>query len=140
MSTIQSIARSLMIIHHRLAGRYGPLTRPQLRILSSLKKSKRTVSELAEYLQISSSGVTQALDKLQIANYIVRQADPNDQRVVQISDTEMGRLALQEAERHYEYRVTELLQTLSEEQQQTLSELLAELVYSKPMRNKKNEG
>ncbi|PWI57796.1 MarR family winged helix-turn-helix transcriptional regulator [Sulfoacidibacillus thermotolerans] len=124
MDSVHAIARALFIIHHRLAGRYGPLTRPQLRILSLLAQSSKTVSELADQLQISSPGVTQALDKLQLQNYIRREPVLEDQRAVRIFCTPAGAEALHEALRHYEQRVATLLTNLSNTHLETLSGIL----------------
>lgn len=66
----------------------------QMMILKSLQKSEKTVSEIADVLQISSSGVTALCDKLVYNGYIDRERSLDDRRQVFLRINSKGEDAL----------------------------------------------
>ncbi len=124
----ERIAAALMALQQRLGGQYGALSRPQFRLLLALRAAHRTISELADTARISSPGVTQMVDKLQTAGYVIRQSHPDDQRVVLVQMTASGVAALDLATNEYHSRVEEVLSALTDTEKQSLRILLDKLV------------
>lgn len=118
------IVEVLITLQDALGGQYGDLSRPQLRLMMKLGHTDPTVSELAERLNISSSGVTQMLDKLASRRFITRYSPDKDQRVVRVSITDRGRDVLGLAIEQFEQRVLEMTKTFSDADKRTLTELL----------------
>lgn len=119
-----TIVDVLIRLQDALGGQYGELSRPQLRLMMKLGKTDPTVSELAERLNISSPGVTQMLDKLASRGFLTRYSPDKDQRVVRVSISDRGRDVLQVAVRQFEERVTSMMQTLSDSEQEVITGLL----------------
>lgn len=119
-----TIVDVLIRLQDALGGQYGELSRPQLRLMMKLGKTDPTVSELAERLNISSPGVTQMLDKLASRGFLTRYSPDKDQRVVRVSISERGQDVLQVAVRQFEERVTGMMQTLSDSEQEVITGLL----------------
>ncbi len=115
---------SLMALYDALGGRFADLSRPQLRLMAKVASNQPTVSELADQLNISSPGVTQMIDKLQVKGYVERQSLEKDQRVVRVRATVDGLRALAEAEHVFENRVEALLSPLTPEEKTQLLALL----------------
>ena len=124
----ERIAAALMSLQQRLGGQYGALSRPQFRLLLALRDAHRTISELADNVRISSPGVTQMVDKLQAAGYVIRQSHSDDQRVVLVVMTASGAAALDLATNEYHSRVKEVLSALTDTETQSLRMLLDRLV------------
>ncbi|MHB1627934.1 MAG: MarR family winged helix-turn-helix transcriptional regulator [Bacilli bacterium] len=124
----ERIAAALMSLQQRLGGQYGALSRPQFRLLLALRDAHRTISELADNVRISSPGVTQMVDKLQAAGYVIRQSHSDDQRVVLVVMTASGAAALDLATNEYHSRVKEVLSALTDTETQLLRMLLDRLV------------
>ncbi len=118
------IVEVLITLQDALGGQYGDLSRPQLRLMMKLGHTDPTVSELAERLNISSSGVTQMLDKLASRRFITRYSPDKDQRVVRVSITDRGGDVLGLAIEQFEQRVLEMTKTFSDADKRTLTELL----------------
>src|SRR6185437_9198021 len=83
-----TIARALDVWISRLGREFGPLSRPQRRMLRTLDELSRLgtpvrASDLADYLGLTSAGATRMLNKLEGAGYLSRFRDPGaDQREV----------------------------------------------------------
>ena len=123
----QRIANALMSLQQRLGGQYGALSRPQFRLLLALRDAHRTISELADTVRISSPGVTQMVDKLQAAGYVVRQSHSDDQRVVLVAMMASGAAALDLAIHEYHSRIGQILSALTDTETQSLRMLLDKL-------------
>lgn len=68
------------------------LTTTQLYLLSLLlDRDARSVGELAEEMQVSPATMTGLTDRLVRQQYIARQTDPDDRRIVRIVLTQQGR-------------------------------------------------
>lgn len=121
-----TIARALDDWYTLLGRQFGPLSRPQRRMLRllSLEKAVR-VGDLAEALGLTTAGATRMLDKLTGLGYALRSRDPSsDQRQVYVRLTETGQQALDAADAIFLKRVQETLSALSEAERATLAGLL----------------
>ena len=97
-SRIDTIAENLLSIHPLL---YKSLSKP-LRTKTSitpggmfvLGRLKRhgvlSMSEIGKYLSMPKPHITVIVDKLIEEEYVIRQNDPNDRRIINISLTEKG--------------------------------------------------
>lgn len=117
----------LIRLYDALGGRFGDLSRPQMRLMMKLTGAAPTISELAESLNISSPGVTQMIDKLQAKGYVERQSHERDQRLVRVQVTGIGRQALAVAREAFEHRVEEVIQPLDSLEKEQFLSLLAKL-------------
>jgi DNA-binding MarR family transcriptional regulator len=121
-----AIARALDDWYTLLGRQFGPLSRPQRRMLRllSLEKAVR-VGDLAEALGLTTAGATRMLDKLTGMGYALRTRDPSsDQRQVYVRLTETGQQALDAADAIFLKRVQETLNALNETERATLAGLL----------------
>lgn len=117
----------LIDLYDALGGWHADLSRPQLRLMMKLTGKAPTISELAERLNISSPGVTQMIDKLQLKGYVERHSQEKDQRLVRVRITELGRSALSAAENAFAQRVQSVLAPLNEVERDQLAQLLEKL-------------
>lgn len=139
---MQMVAKSpivdvLITLQDALGGQYGDLSRPQLRLMMKLGGTDPTVSELAQRLNISSSGVTQMLDKLASRGYITRYSPEKDQRVVRVAISDRGREVLSIAVEQFEQRVLGMTQTFSGPDIEALTELLQRMTQEFTRRKKR---
>lgn len=124
-----AIARALDDWYTLLGRQFGPLSRPQRRMLRllSLEKAVR-VGDLAEALGLTTAGATRMLDKLTGLGYALRTRDPSsDQRQVYVRLTESGQQALDAADAIFLKRVQETLSALSETERAALAGLLRKM-------------
>ncbi|MDP8959322.1 MAG: MarR family transcriptional regulator [Actinomycetota bacterium] len=91
---IRTLDRELREEHGLSLAAYDVL----LRLARGPEKGLR-MTELAERVMLSPSGVTRTVDGLAAKGLVVRQADPEDGRVALASLTQEGRQALREAAR-----------------------------------------
>jgi DNA-binding MarR family transcriptional regulator len=90
---------------------YDDLGRSDGVVFRMLNYQPRTVSELADHLEISKQGTAQIIDDMQDRGYVVRTPDPNDARAKLVALSPRGRSALDVARRFhrsYERRLTHL--------------------------------
>ncbi|HLJ36189.1 MAG TPA: MarR family transcriptional regulator [Ktedonobacteraceae bacterium] len=126
MSVITMIASALERWYEQLGRQFGPLSRPQRRMLRLLSMdTKVRVSDLSEQLGVTTAGTTRMLDKLESLGYAARsRMDQYDQRQVYVTLTTDGAAALHEAERVFQERVQTLLNKLNPAERATLAHLL----------------
>jgi DNA-binding MarR family transcriptional regulator len=100
ISDIVEIASTLEQWYNVLGRQFGPLSRPQRRMLRMLHvDTKLRVGDLAEQLGLTTAGTTRMLDKLEELGYITRSRIPHsDQRQVYVTLTSIGEQALSEAD------------------------------------------
>ncbi len=110
----------------RLGRQFGPVTRPQRRMLRLLSADTMVrVSDLGEQLGLTTAGTTRMLDKLEALGYAVRsRTAQHDQRQVYVRLTAAGALALREAEAVYLERTQALLSNLGPAERAALAQLL----------------
>jgi len=121
-----AIARALDDWYTLLGRQFGPLSRPQRRMLRLLNLEKVVrVGDLAEALGLTTAGATRMLDKLTGLGYALRTRDPlSDQRQVYVTLTEAGQQALIAADAVFLARVQATLSVLDEAERATLARLL----------------
>jgi DNA-binding MarR family transcriptional regulator len=121
-----AIAAALDGWYDQLGRQFGPLSRPQRRMLRLLSlDTKVRVSDLSEQLGVTTAGTTRMLDRLESLGYAVRsRMDQYDQRQVYVTLTTEGAVALREAEEVFLERVQAILHRLSPAEQETLAHLL----------------
>ncbi|MHB8595660.1 MAG: MarR family winged helix-turn-helix transcriptional regulator [Ktedonobacteraceae bacterium] len=121
-----AIASALDRWYDQLGRQFGPLSRPQRRMLRLLSMdTKVRVSDLSEQLGVTTAGTTRMLDKLESLGYAARsRMDQYDQRQVYVTLTTEGAVALREAESVFLERVQAILHKLSPAEQETLAHLL----------------
>lgn len=99
------------------------LTINEMHILESVGKGKnrrRTISELAEDLDVTLPSVTVAINKLMKKGYVEKVRAEEDGRIVYVSLTRMGR-KIDSAHRYFhECMVRSIIKGMTEEEQQIL--------------------
>ena len=100
IAEITAIAHGLDHWSNSLGKQYGPLSRPQRRLLSSLNtETGLRVGDLGELCGLTTAGTTRMLDTLESLGYAARSRSAiNDQRQVYVTLTAAGEQALREAE------------------------------------------
>jgi DNA-binding MarR family transcriptional regulator len=122
---VEKIARGLDRWNARLGRQYGPLSRPQRRIMRLLALQPETrVGSLAADVGVTAAGATKMLDLLEREGYVRRVRRPDsDQRQVYISLTETGAEALRLANLAFVASVEASLVTLTDDQRDSLADL-----------------
>lgn len=132
-TTERAIARGLDRWWTSLGREFGPLSRPQRRVLHMIADREATaqpprVSDVASGLQLTTAGATRMLDTMEALGYATRYRSPGmDQRQVYVTLTAAGRAALQEADDAFNERVAASLEPLATADRQTLAALLRRL-------------
>lgn len=129
---VSQLAQALDVWYTRLGRTYGPLSRPQRRMLRFVEQAERLrVGDLAERLGLTMAGATRMLDRLEEQGYLRRAratAGHGDKREVYVSLTEAGRSALQAADAVFEEHVRASIQHLPPEQVLQLTGLLQQVL------------
>lgn len=101
-----------------------------LEVLGALRRSGcgLPAGQLARAAMLTSGGMTGQADRLANAGLIVRRPDPDDRRTVLVSLTPEGRGAAENALTAYLAAGERALSVLSEEEKDTLAELLRKLL------------
>jgi DNA-binding MarR family transcriptional regulator len=126
---IAAIAHGLDLWSNSLGRQFGPLSRPQRRMLSLLNVETATrVGDLSEQSGLTTAGTTRMLDKLESFGYAVRsRVADSDQRQVYVTLTVAGEQALHEAEKILFDRVRSSLRVLNATERVALIHLLQRL-------------
>ena len=132
---VVEIARALDRWYTLLGRQFGPLSRPQRRMLGLLSSETPVrVGDLGEQLGLTTAGTTRMLDKLESLGYAVRsRAAHSDQRQVFVMLTPSGEQALREAEAVFLGRVHSMLDALSATERVALVHILRPLNYQADM-------
>ncbi len=132
-TTERAIARGLDRWWASLGREFGPLSRPQRRMLHVIADREATaqpprVGDVAAALQLTTAGATRMLDTLEALDYAKRYRSPGmDQRQVYVALTAAGRAALQQADDAFNERVAASLEPLGPAERQALAALLRRL-------------
>jgi DNA-binding MarR family transcriptional regulator len=111
-----------------LAQGAGPITRVQWLILRHLQTGERlSVGQLAEFLHVRASTMSQMLDRLERERLVCRTPDPKDSRTRLVQLTRDGYDLIRRIEAVWMERLAQPLQRLSPEEQATLIRLLGKL-------------
>lgn len=129
VAEITAIAHGLDYWSNSLGRQYGPLSRPQRRILSSLSAEMgMRVGDLGELTGLTTAGTTRMLDKLESLGYASRsRSAANDQRQVYVTLTAAGAQALRESEEILLERVRLSLRALNAVERVALIHILERL-------------
>ena len=107
------------------------LTLPQLRILFRVRQEPDVgVKELAQAFAVSTSNVTQQVDKLVARGLVARTERPEDRRQVMLTLTDEGRQVAGEVSQATRGYLQALLGRLTPSEQEELTRLLRRLVAS----------
>ncbi|MFZ5646839.1 MAG: MarR family transcriptional regulator [Bacillota bacterium] len=96
------------------------LTHPQFFMLKRLGTGPATVSEMAEYMDVSLSAITSMADRLVKMGYITRKRSEEDRRLVWLELTGPGRVILEKTITKRREIVNGLLGRLAEEDLEAL--------------------
>ena len=123
---ISAIAHALDDWYTHLGRQFGPLSRPQRRMLHFIgSKAQTRVSDLAERLGLTTAGATRMLDTLEAQGYATRARVPQkDQRQVYVTLTPAGEEALRLADEMFLGRIAEMAQRLNVDERGELARLL----------------
>jgi DNA-binding MarR family transcriptional regulator len=129
IAEVVAIAQALDHWYTGLGRQFGPLSRPQRRMLRLLAAETATrVGDLAERLGLTTAGATRMLDTLEALGYARRFRAPHtDQRQVYVALTPEGERALQQADQVFFERVRARVQGLSAAERATLARLLQKM-------------
>jgi DNA-binding MarR family transcriptional regulator len=101
-------------------------------VLATLRRSgdpfMLSPTQLYEAAMISSGGMTDRIDRLERAGFVIRRPDPKDRRGKLIVLTEPGKRLIDEAINRHVANEERLLLSLTEAEQETLSALLKKLI------------
>lgn len=84
--------------------------------------------ELAERAGINASSTSEVVTKLEDDGYLIRTIDPSDKRATVLRLTEMGAVRAEEIKSEHESFIDEYFGRLTDEEKQTLSDLLDKLI------------
>jgi len=103
----------------------------QLQVLSYIFSNRNcTPSQLSEEFHMSSSAVAQLIDRLLISNWVEREHDESDRRVVHLRLTEDGQSEIVRLKDVRKKRLEPLLKHLDEKDLQELVRILQEVYLS----------
>lgn len=113
-----------------------------LEVLGALRRSGcgLPAGQLARAAMLTSGGMTGQADRLASAGLIVRRPDPDDRRTVLVNLTPEGRGAAEEALTAYLGAGEQALSVLTDDERETLAELLRKLLVGLEGAAKKAEG
>lgn len=103
----------------------SPLTMNTLLIIS--KKEFITMTELAKYLNVLRPQLTPIVDKLIKYDYVERESDPNDRRIVRIKITQSGIIFVKKVHKNAVDNAKKRIETFSNEDLLLLEESLNNL-------------
>ncbi|MCG0239584.1 MAG: MarR family transcriptional regulator [Firmicutes bacterium] len=119
----RSLARLFRLIRTRDAGATG-ISPSQRAVLRALEESPLQISEVAATLGVTLSAATGLVDRMARNQLVERERDQADRRVVWVRLTEAGRQAARAAEEERRRVLQEVFAPLSDEELQTLANLL----------------
>lgn len=110
----------------RLNDKYG---KGEKAIMFALEKNggTGTPGELAEFLQVGSGRIGNALKSLEAKGYITRKPSPEDRRVTLVTLTEKGREFGREKHRAFRHFMEELVSAIGEEDAGELMRILKKI-------------
>ena len=103
---------------------YG-LTPPQytvLRIIGISRYKQLTMSEIGKEMTVTFANITTIVDNLEKLQYVQRQRDPRDRRLVKVELTEAGTKLYKKINRSHRKEVAKLMKVLDEAQLKQLIE------------------
>jgi DNA-binding MarR family transcriptional regulator len=116
----------------RLLGRHlrGPLSRPEIGVLNALQAGPQRITDLAELEGVAQPTMTQLANRLERQGLVRRERRRDDGRVVVVSATEAGIVALEGYRDQITVALSRYLDVMSDEEIEALAtatETIAEL-------------
>ena len=109
--------------------RQGEITREQFWLLHQLRmRNAMSIGDVAGALGVAQSTATTACKRLESNGLITRTRRSDDERVVEVSLTELGRTTVEGWRRRRREAVTELLAPLSEAERAKFQQLIEKLL------------
>jgi MarR family transcriptional regulator, organic hydroperoxide resistance regulator len=126
----ESLVEDLILLSRLLRfPRRSDMTSEQYWLLRHLRNNgPQSISELAHALEITSGSATVACKRLEKAGFITRERSSDDERVVQVTLTELGRNHIEAGRRQRRESITGLLAGLDQDEQQELQRLVERLL------------
>ena len=104
------------------------LSMQELKVIKFLGNNGSSIMrEIADYLMLAMSTMTGIVDKLVEKKYVARQRSEQDRRLVRVALTEAGQKVYQMEHHHFMELSRSMLQSLNEEEQVTLLNLLRKI-------------
>lgn len=103
------------------------LTGSQYAVLEAIPDEGIALSAVAKVIRREPSNITGIVDRLEQSGWIERGRDPDDRRVIRIYLTDEGRNLLSEIQAVYPLNIHRRLSVLSQEEKETLLQILAKL-------------
>jgi DNA-binding MarR family transcriptional regulator len=100
------------------------LTMGQFRLLHLIEKGVDSVSELARHQSVSLPSISRQVDGLVKKGLVVRQPNPDDRRVIQLTLSDSGVQLLAGLEARAHERVTQTLRSLTQREKEIVFEAL----------------
>ena len=113
---------------HGPHGKRPPLSRERLLIIISKYPEGVRQKTIAEEVGINQSSASELINKLEATGYIKRNVDPSDKRATLLTLTEKGQARAAEVEDERAAMFEGIFSKLSDEEKQTLSDLLDKLL------------
>ena len=109
-------------------GYFSDLSIAELHTLNAIGPYEaRTMTETANILGITVGTLTVSVDRLVKKEYVERQRDTKDRRIVRISLTRQGKLAYRMHSKFHRVLVKRIMDPLSEEERKILTRTIAEI-------------
>ncbi|MBP5492875.1 MAG: MarR family transcriptional regulator [Clostridiales bacterium] len=109
-------------------GYFSDLSIAELHTLNAIGPYEaRTMTETANILGITVGTLTVAIDRLVKKQYVERQRDTKDRRIVRISLTRQGKLAYRMHSKFHRVLVRRIMDPLSEEERKILTRTIVEI-------------
>ena len=104
-----------------------PCSLRDMKIIQYLSTGPKTMSELAEFMNLTAGSMTSAIDSLIKDKFVKRNFDKNDRRKINILLTQKGEnIAKMLHEKHYEVS-NKILDTISKKEQEIFLDLLEKI-------------
>ncbi len=127
---IAALAQMRRFIHEQrlFFSKKTKFTPQQLEIMSLLAGGRRSVKEIANFFNISSSAATQMIESLVKSRSISRRLDRKDRRIVRLALTATGRKKLQQLQKSHLRHMQLALRELNDKEMEILAELPNKLI------------
>lgn len=99
-----------------------------LRVLDSCKDGQVKISEVSRIMLVAGANMTGVAKRLEKSGFIVRKADPNDERVTMLEITPKGKETLKAIEKERRECDRAMLEGFSEEQKSELMKNIRQLI------------
>jgi DNA-binding MarR family transcriptional regulator len=114
----------------------NPVTRVQWMLVRHLQRNGAcTIGELAKTLDVRSSTMSQMVDRLEKNGIVYRSSNQKDARITTVALSEKGTKIIREREKLWVESLVQPFQSFSDEEKETLLQLMEKLVGHIPKKN-----